>query len=258
MLLPAGEAQRARLLLATTTSTDNSGLLAAVLPRFTATYGIDVDVVAVGSGAALELARRGDADVLLVHAPAAELALLAEGYAVNRRYLMSNTFLVVGPAEDPAGVAGAGSAAEALSRIAQAGATFVSRGDNSGTHLKELELWAAAGIAPSWPRYLEIGQGMEQALFIADEQQGYTLTDSGTYLALMARLELAILFDADPLLANPYHLMAVNPTVYPSVNFAGAMALIAWLTGPEGQALIDGFTVGGRQLFFSALRTTTD
>ncbi|MBS3967529.1 MAG: substrate-binding domain-containing protein [Truepera sp.] len=251
LLLSSGLAQTTRLILATTTSTYQSGLLDVLLPPFEAHFGFDVDVIAVGTGAALELGRGGDADVLLAHAPAAEMALVEAGYAVERTYLMYNDFVLVGPVADPAGIAGAASAAEALARIAQVGATFISRGDNSGTHIKELELWTAAGITPGWGRYLEIGQGMRQALFVADEQRAYTLTDRGTYLAVRDRLELTILFEGDPLLFNPYHVMAVNPQVHPHVNHAGAMALIAWLSSPEAKSLIDGFTASGEPLFFT-------
>lgn len=251
LLLSSGLAQTTRLILATTTSTYQSGLLEVLIPPFEAYSGFDVEVIAVGTGAALALGRAGDADVLLAHAPAAEMELVEAGYAVERTYLMYNDFVLVGPTDDPAGIAAAASAAEALRRVAQAEATFISRGDNSGTHIKELELWTAAGMTPGWGRYLEIGQGMRQALFAANEQLAYTLTDRGTYLAVREQLELAILFEGDPLLANPYHVMAVNPQVHPHVNHPGAMALIAWLSGPEAIALIDGFTVGGEQLFFT-------
>ncbi len=252
LLLPSGLAQTARLILATTTSTYQSGLLDLLLPPFEAHSGFDVDVIAVGTGAALELGRRGDADVLLAHAPDAEMALVEAGYAVARTYLMYNDFVLVGPTDDPAGIAGAASAAESLARIAQAEAIFISRGDNSGTHIKEFALWSAAGMTPGWGRYLEIGQGMRQALFAADEQRGYTLTDRGTFLAVRDRLELTILFAGDPLLVNPYHVLAVNPNVHPHVNHVGALALIAWLSSPEANSLINGFTVGGEQLFFTA------
>ncbi|MDZ7703930.1 MAG: substrate-binding domain-containing protein [Trueperaceae bacterium] len=247
-----------RLVLATTTSTENSGLLTALLPGFTEAFGYEVDVIAVGTGAALQLGRNGDADVLLVHAPDAELALVTTGAAVNRRYVMYNDFVIVGPDSDPADVANADSATDALTRIAASGATFISRGDSSGTHQKELLLWARAPTDPTWPRYQEVGQGMEAALIIADEQLGYTLTDRGTYLATRDRLELTVLFQNDPALFNPYHVMATNPANYPDINYYGAMSLIAYLTAPSTQAAIGDFTVSGEVLFFPAMSNPTD
>ncbi len=241
-----------RLILATTTSTENSGLLTVFLPDFTETFGYEVDVVAVGTGTALELGRNGDADVMLVHAPGAERALVAAGDAVNRRYVMYNDFVIVGPDSDPADVANADNAADALTRIAASDAVFISRGDNSGTHQKELSLWASTGTGPEWSSYQEVGQGMEAALIITNEQLGYTLTDRGTYLATRDRLDLSVLFQGDPALFNPYHVMATSPTNYPDINYYGAMSLIAYLTAPDTQEAIGNFTVQDEVLFFPA------
>ncbi len=244
-----------RLILATTTSTENSGLLEVLIPPFEAAFGIQVDVVAVGSGAALALGRNGDADVLLVHAPEAEIELVNAGYAVNRRYVMYNDFIIVGPGNDPANIRNAESVDDAFRRLAAAGASFISRGDDSGTHKKELELWESSQITPDWPRYQEIGQGMEAALVMASEQRSYTLSDRGTFLAAQDKLELEILFAGDDSLFNPYHVMAVNPTQYPESNYFGAMAFIAYLTSPATQGLIADFKVNKQNLFFPAANT---
>jgi tungstate transport system substrate-binding protein len=249
------------LRLATTTSTEDSGLLAAVLPDFEQQYNARVDVVAVGTGQALELGRRGDADVVLVHARAAEDQFLAEGFGTARADVMYNDLVLVGPDADPAGIRQAESAAEALTRIAQAGATFVSRGDDSGTHSKERSIWKSAGLEPDaasgW--YLSIGQGMGETLQMADERQAYTLSDRGTYLSMSERLPgLAILFggasvaeNPDPTLLNPYGVVPVNPDTVPGVNLELAEAFAAWLTSPDTQASIGAFgaEVYGQPLF---------
>ncbi|MCG8478829.1 MAG: substrate-binding domain-containing protein [Spirochaetales bacterium] len=177
------EAQADRVRLATTTSTENSGLLDMILPVFTEMYGIAVDVVAVGTGAALELGRNGDADVVMVHARSLEDQFVAEGYGVNRRDIMYNDFIILGPADDPAGVAEATSASEAMSRIAAAEAVFISRGDNSGTHNRELQLWESAGVTPAGRWYREVGQGMGAVIAITDEEEAYTLADRGTFIS---------------------------------------------------------------------------
>lgn len=239
-----------RLILATTTSTENSGLLDFILPDFENHFNLSVDVVAVGTGAALELGANGNADVLLVHAPEDEEKLVESLAAVNRRYLMYNDFVVVGPTSDPAGIASSANMMEALHKIADSQGLFISRGDDSGTHKKELSLWAEAGITPDWEGYQEVGQGMGNTLTIANEQLAYTLTDRGTYLAMKDNLELPILFAGDEALFNPYHVMAVNPDLYPHVNYIGAMTFIAYLTSPETQAKIAEFTVAGESLFF--------
>jgi tungstate transport system substrate-binding protein len=253
LLLTAGVHAAERLKLSSTTSTDNTGLLAYLLPKFTEQTGIRVDVIAVGTGKALKLAENGDVDVTLVHAPSREQAFVAAGYGVNRRRVMANTFIIVGPPADPAGVAQAASAEQAFERIAKTQAPFVSRGDDSGTHSKERNIWQAVlGEAPQRTRwYLESGKGMGETLTIADEKRGYTLSDSGTYLKYSDKVELKILFNRpSDVLLNPYGIMAVNPARYQHVNYIGAMRLIGFLTSPAGQQLIGAFKDKlGNQLF---------
>jgi tungstate transport system substrate-binding protein len=242
-----------RLKLSSTTSTDNTGLLAYLLPTFTDRTGIRVDVIAVGTGKALKLAENGDVDVTLVHAPSREQAFVAAGYGVNHRTVMANYFLVVGPATDPAGVAKAASAEDAFERIVKRQAPFVSRGDDSGTHTKERNIWKVVlGEVPegkNW--YLESGKGMGETLTIADEKRGYTLSDSGTYLKYSDKVDLKILFSRkSDLLYNPYGIIAVNPARHTHVNYTGAMRLIGFMTSPEGQKLIGEFRDKlGNQLF---------
>lgn len=250
-LLVAGTAgaDAPRLRLATTTSTENSGLLAALHPAFERAHGATVDVIAVGSGKALELARNGDVDVVLAHDPAAEEAFVAEGAGIDRCAVMHNDFVIVGPPADPAGVGAAADAARAFRLIAARAQPFVSRGDQSGTHVKELALWEAAGVAPSGRWYLATGQGMAPVLQIAADKQAYTLADRGTWLALRKRLDLALLHAGDPVLANPYHVILVNPQRHPHVLAALARAYADFLTGPQGQALIGAFRIDGEQLF---------
>lgn len=237
------------LRLATTTSTENSGLLKFLLPRFERESGYKVHVISVGTGKALRMGRDGDVDVVLVHAPAAELRFVADGHGVDRRDVMYNDFIIVGPAADPAGVRGERDAAAALRRIAERGAVFVSRGDDSGTHKKERDLWQAAGVKPSGKWYLEAGQGMEQVLLMAGELGGYAVTDRGTWLAIRNKLPLQISSEGDTRLFNPYGIIAVNPARYPDTNYAGAKALIAWITSSSGQTLIADFKVNGAPLF---------
>jgi tungstate transport system substrate-binding protein len=238
------------LRLATTTSTDNSGLLNHLLPAFEKSSGYQVHVIAVGTGKALRMGQDGDVDAVIVHARSDEDKFVAAGYGVNRRDLMYNDFVIVGPKRDPAGIGGSKDAAAALVRIAAKEAVFISRGDESGTFKKEQALWQAANIRPRGKWYRSIGQGMEQALQIASEMQGYTLADRGTWLALRKKLDLDILAQGDNRLFNPYGVMAVNPARYPGVNYQGAMAFIAWLTSPEGKNLIASFKVDGESLFF--------
>ena len=240
------QADKSRLKLSSTTSTDNTGLLDYLLPVFEKRYGIKVDVIAVGTGKALKLAENGDVDVTLVHAPAREIKFVADGHAVNRRKVMANYFIIVGPKTDPAGVRTADSAEEAFRRISQNGATFVSRGDDSGTNIKEKHIWEAVlGSVPSgksW--YPESGKGMGETLTIAYEKRGYTLSDSGTFLKYSDKVDdLKMLFiKHSDLLFNPYGIMAVNPMKYPNVNYEGAMKLITFMTSPSGQKLIGDFT----------------
>ena len=240
------------LKMSTTTSTDNSGLLGALLPPFEAAFNVKVDVIAVGTGKALELGKNGDVDVVFVHARPAEDQFVEEGSGVNRRDVMYNDFVLLGPADDPAGIAGAATAAEALQKIAAAQAGFISRGDNSGTHQKELQIWQEAGITPAGAWYQEAGQGMGAVLTMASEKQAYTLADRGTYLAYKEKIESALLFEGDPILYNPYGIIAVNPAKYPQVKYTLAMAFIGWVTSPEGQKIIKEFGVEqfGQPLFY--------
>jgi len=239
--------------LASTTSTQNSGLLKALLPAFTTDTGIKVRVVAVGTGQALRLARNGDADVLLVHDKASEEAFVAQGYGVDRRDVMYNDFVLIGPTSDPVNIADAKTAAEALARIADTQAIFISRGDDSGTHKAERRLWAAAKIDPTdhsggW--YREAGSGMGQTLNIAAGMNGYTLSDRGTWLNFKNPGDLKILFQGDPAMFNPYGVTLVNPDRFPHVKATEARTFADWLTGPKGQAVIAAYKINGAQAFF--------
>ena len=236
--------------LATTTSTENSGLLDVLLPAFERQTGITVEVMSMGTGKALRTAANGDCDVVLVHARSAENEFVAAGHGVNRRDVMYNDFVLLGPADDPAKVREAGTASEALRRIAASKATFCSRGDDSGTHKKEMSLWQAAGIAqPDGAWYQETGQGMGATLTVADEKQAYLLADRGTYIAYRGKLELTVLCEGDTALHNPYGVIAVSPKQHPHVNFDAAMKFIDFLTGPTGQEIIGTYRVDGEVLF---------
>lgn len=249
--VPAGAETRIRC--ASTTSTQNSGLFDYLLPIFEKKTGIKVDVVAVGTGAAIEIGKRGDADVVLVHAKELELQALKEGAFTQRHDVMYNDFVIIGPTNDPVKIKGMKSAAEAFRKIAAAGAPFVSRGDKSGTHTKELAVWKAAGPDPKgqdW--YLEVGQGMEKTQRIANEKRAYTLTDRGTWLATKDKdkLDMAVVLEGDPVLFNQYGVMAVNPARHKEVKYKEAMAFVDWLVSPEGQAAIGAFKdQHGNQLF---------
>lgn len=238
-----------RLRLATTTSTVNSGLLDVLLPPFEKAHHVKVDVIPVGTGKALKLGRNGDVDVVMVHSRRAEMRFVQEGFGVNRREFMYNDFVLVGPAEDPAGIRGSKDAARALSRIAEKGATFISRGDDSGTHQRERRLWEAAGRNPSGAWYLEVGQEMGKTLIIADERRAYALSDRATYLAFRDKISLEALSEGDRQLFNPYGIIAVNPAKHPHVKYRLAMELIAYVTGREGQRIIREFRRFGRNLF---------
>ena len=250
VLAPAVASDARILRLATTTSTENSGLLQVLLPAFERDTGYKVHVIAVGTGKALRLGQDGDVDVVMVHSRSDEEKFVAAGYGVQRRDLMYNDFVIVGPRHDPAGIRGAPDAPAALARLAERGAVFISRGDASGTHKKEQALWADAGMKPAGTWYRAIGQGMEQALQIASEVRGYTLADRGTWLALRHKLDLDLLLQGDTRLFNPYGVIAVNPARYPDINHAGATALIQWLTSAKGQHMIGAFAVDGERLFF--------
>jgi tungstate transport system substrate-binding protein len=243
-----------RIRCASTTSTQNSGLFDYLLPIFEKETGIKVDIVAVGTGAALEIGKRGDADVVFVHAKEEELRLLREGYFANRYDVMYNDFVIVGPPDDPAGLKGLSSATEAFQRLAQRGATFISRGDNSGTHKKELKIWKKAGLNPKGRKwYLEVGQSMAKTLRIANEKRAYTLTDRGTWLALKdkERMDLEIVVEGDPVLFNQYGVMAVNPKRHPHVKYKEALKFIRFLISEKGQKAIATFRDShGNQLFY--------
>lgn len=249
--------ERSVLRLATTTSTENSGLLAELLPAFTKSTGITVHVIAVGTGKALKLGENGDVDVVLVHDPELEAAFVEKGFGVDRRSVMYNDFIFVGPPQDPASIRGMKNAAAALAKIAAVKAPFVSRGDESGTHQKEKKLWAASGISPEGPWYMAAGQGMGEVLMIAHEKQGYTLADRGTYIAFESKISLPILVEGDSALNNPYHVMAVNPARYAHVKYTEALRFIDWLTSDEGRKLIAGFRKNGKQLFFPSTDAVT-
>ncbi len=240
------------LILATTTSTQDSGLLDTLVPAFEKESGYHVKVIAVGSGQALEMGQRGDADALLVHAPKAEETFVADGYGVNRQLVMHNDFIIVGPLDDPADIKHASGALAALQAIADAGAAFISRGDDSGTHKLELSLWEMLGVDPtgeSW--YEESGQGMGATLQIASQRRAYTISDRGTYLAQRDNLDLEVLSEGDPRLLNIYHVMQVNPDRFDNINAKGAQAFVEFMVGRNGQALIAQFGVEefGRPLF---------
>ena len=236
--------------LSTTTSTENSGLLKQLLPAFEARTGYKVQVIAVGTGKALELARNGDVDVTLVHARKLEDRFVDEGWGIERHDVMYNDFIVVGPKEDPAKLRGSKDVIAAFRRIASTGVRFISRGDNSGTDVMEKGYWQQAGTKPAGPNYVSAGLGMGEVLNMAAEMKAYTLTDRATYGAYQARTGLAIIVEGDKRMFNPYGIIAVNPAKHPGVNTKGAQQLIDWITSPEGQGRIAAFKPAGEQLFF--------
>ncbi len=238
--------------MSTTTSTENSGLLSVLLPPFEKECDCQVDVVAVGTGKALKLGEAGDVDVVFVHARKLEDRFVANGFGVNRRDVMYNDFVLVGPPDDPAGVGKTRSATEAFRAISMKGSPFISRGDESGTHQKEKEIWASAGIVPKGAWYVEAGQGMGEVLTMATQKRGYALSDRGTYIAFRKKTDLVVLRHGDANLWNPYGIIAVNPKKFPHAKYGLAMKLIDFVTGPEGRSLISGYKVGGEQLFFVA------
>jgi tungstate transport system substrate-binding protein len=246
-------AQERTITVASTTSTEQSGLFGHILPIFTRETGITVRVVALGTGQALDVGRRGDADVLFVHDRAAEQRFVAEGHGGPRHHVMYNDFILIGPAADPAQVAGTTDTVAALRRIAEAGAPFVSRGDRSGTHAAELRLWQQAGIDPVAGRgqwYREVGQGMGPALNMAAAQNAYILADRGTWLNFRNRQDLRIVVEGDVRLFNQYGVMLVNPQRHPHVKVAEGQRFIDWLVSPAGQAAIAGYRINGQPLFF--------
>jgi tungstate transport system substrate-binding protein len=245
------DAQRPPVILSTTTSTQDSGLLDVLVPLFERQTGYSVKTVSVGTGQALALAGKGEADVALVHAPALEKKYVAEGKLTNRRLVMYNDFVLIGPAEDPARVKGQTKAADALKAIAAASARFVSRGDNSGTHLLEKNLWKLAGLEPKGEWYIEAGQGMGATLGIANDRKAYTLTDRGTYLAFVKRVSLPILLQGDKPLLNIYSVMEVNPANGPRVNTAGGKAFADFMVSSAAQDVVKTYGVEkfGQPLF---------
>jgi tungstate transport system substrate-binding protein len=256
--LPGAQPKEKAVILATTTSTQDSGLLDELIPLFEKQTGYVVKTIAVGSGQAIAMGKRGEADVLLVHSPDAEKLLVSDGAGIHRRLVMHNDFVLVGPPQDPAGISGLGhkeprSAGEALKRIAVMRAPFISRGDNSGTHALEMKLWKSVGLDPegqSW--YQQTGLGMGQTLAIADEKQAYTVSDRGTYIALRRKLGLLILHEGDPGLRNIYHVIELNPARFPKVNAAGGRAFADFLMSNAVQNRIRefGITTYGSPLFF--------
>ncbi len=241
------------ILLVTTTSTYDSGLLGALIPVFTNETGIEVRVLSRGTGQALELGRSGDADVLLVHDRAAELKLVAEGFFTDRYDVMYNDFVVVGPAADPAGLSGIKGIEEALQAIAAGGFSFISRGDDSGTNRLERRLWEQAGISPAGGWYIAVGQGMGDTLRVADEKEAYTITDRGTFVSLKKNLDLVVLLEGEKVLVNQYGIMAVSPEKHPHVQYELALQFIEFLISEKGRELIAGFKIEGETLFFPGM-----
>lgn len=239
LLMFAGCIQQGQILkLATTTSTCDTGLLNELNKAFFGQYKVEVQVACMGTGRSIKMGEQGGVDVVIVHAPALEEASVAKGFYVNRRYFMYNDFVIIGPENDPAKIKHAKSASEAFKKIASNKVSFFSRGDNSGTHAKELELWREAGVEPKGEWYKSVGKGMAATITMATAQHAYTLADRGTYLAVKSNIDLQILVEGDAVLFNPYHIMAVNPEKYPSVKYELAMQYIAFLTSPQGQKII--------------------
>ena len=252
LLLAACGGGGKQIIVASTTSTQDTGLLEVLLPMFEKQSGYNVKLIAVGSGQALAMAERGDADALLVHATSSEKELVDKGLVINRQLVMHNDFVIVGPEGDPAGIRGKESAVEAMKAIFEAGAAFISRGDDSGTHKLELKLWEKAGLSPkdqSW--YEESGQGMGATLQIANQRNAYTISDRGTYLSQRDGLDLAVLTEGDPVLLNVYHVMEVNPERFDNVNKEGARAFVEFMVSQEAQEAIRTFGVDkfGQPLF---------
>ena len=243
---------KTKMVIASTTSTQNSGLFDVLIPAYekSSKYDVKVEVIAVGTGKALRLAKKGEADMLFVHDPFREEKFVAEGYGVNRRTVMHNVFVVLGPKKDPAGIREVKKAVDAFELIAESGSPFVSRGDDSGTNIRELDIWDDAGINPrgkGW--YFETGGKMGDTIIVADEKNAYTLCDKGTYLNYEKRVSLRTLFQDDPLLKNQYSVIAVNPDKFPAVRYREAMEFIAFVTSPEGQRIIAAYVKHGSRLF---------
>lgn len=250
LLLTDTNIAQERLRLATTTSTDNSGLLNVLHPTFEVSYNVKIDVIAVGTGKALRLGENGDVDILMVHAPDAEKTFIANGFGSARLPVMHNDFVIIGPSNDPAGVKSASGISHAMKKIAGAGTGFISRGDDSGTHKKELSLWQTTGIEPAGGWYLSVGQGMGAVLKIADDRQAYTLSDRGTYLAFTGKIGLEVLYAGDETLFNPYHVILLNEERHPHIKSGLARQYADFIRSAEGQKIIADFRIGGEQLFY--------
>lgn len=235
--------------LATTTSTYNSGLLDHLLHSYSQNHDLEVQVIAVGTGKALRMAENGDVDLVMTHAPGAEAVFLKQGFGIEPRGVMYNDFILVGPESDPANVHSTHTVTEGLQRIAQFNSKFISRGDDSGTHKKELQLWQHLGASPAFSGYLESGRGMGHSLQMASELGAYTMTDRGTWLALKQKLDLKLVLESDPRLLNPYQVMLVNPTRHSHVKVDDARVFAQWLVHPEGQTAIANFRINGETLF---------
>ncbi|MCX8021527.1 MAG: substrate-binding domain-containing protein [Syntrophorhabdaceae bacterium] len=255
VICPPSSAGEKNIILATTTSTQDSGLSDVLIPLFEKKYGYFVKTIAIGSGQAIRMGMKGEADVLLIHSPEEEEKFVSEGFGINRRPIMYNDFVLVGPPSDPAKIIGTGSVVKAFRKIAESKSIFISRGDNSGTNIKERALWRQGGVKYEGERwYHESGLGMGQTLNIASEKRAYTLSDRATYITLKKRLDLTLLFEGDRLLLNPYHVIEVNPLRFPKVNKAGARAFSDFLSSKEAQSIIKVFGVDrfGQPLFFPA------
>ncbi len=245
--------EKTKLAIASTTSIQNSGLFDILIPAYekSTKYNVKVEVIAVGTGKAIRIAKKGEADLLFVHDPFREEKFVVEGYGVNRRMVMHNEFLIVGPDNDPAGIKGLKIASEAFAEIAETGSPFVSRGDDSGTNIKELDLWDDAGINPKgkgW--YFEAGVKMGDTLLMANQKRAYTLSDMGTFLNYEQKIDLKILFQDDSILKNRYSVIAINPDKFPMIKYREAMDFIAFVTSPEGQLLIANYKKHGINLFY--------
>ncbi len=245
--------EKIKLIMASTTSTQNSGLFDILIPAYekSTKYNIKVEVIAVGTGKAIRLAKKGEADLLFVHDPFREEKFVAEGYGVNRRIVMHNSFIILGPGKDPAGIKGVKKATDGFELIAETGSPFVSRGDDSGTNIRELDIWEDTGINPrgkGW--YFETGSKMGDTLMVADRKNAYTLSDKGTFINYETRIGLKILIQGDPLLKNQYSIIAVNPDRFPKAKYREAMDLIAFVTSPEGQSIIAAYVKHGSRLFY--------
>ena len=242
-------AELERIKMATTTSTENSGLLEVLNPPFEKKHGVKLDVIAVGTGKAIRLGKNGDVDFILVHAPAAERQFVEDGYGIERKAVMHNDFVIIGPVADPVGLMQAADVYEAMTRLVETKYMFVSRGDDSGTHKKEKELWQKINLEPSGEWYLSVGQGMGVVLRIANDKQAYTLTDRGTYLAYKDKIDLQIVYENDETLFNPYHVIMINPAKHPHTKIGLARKYSDFIRGPVGQKLIENFKVNGEILF---------